>query len=71
MSEKQIERVATGGGVSLATVLLVIFLVLKLTGLIDWSWLWVLSPLWIPIALAISTLFIIGVVALFILLFFQ
>lgn len=71
MSEKQIERVATGGGVSLATVLLVIFLVLKLTGLIDWSWLWVLSPLWIPIALGISTLFIIGVVALFILLFFQ
>jgi hypothetical protein len=71
MSEKQIEHVATGGGVSLATVLLVIFLVLKLTGLVDWSWLWVLSPLWIPIALTVSILFIIGVVALFVLLFFQ
>ena len=35
----------------LGSVLLVIFLVLKLTNLIAWSWLWVLSPLWIPISL--------------------
>lgn len=32
--------------------LLVVFLILKLTGTIAWSWLWVLSPLWIPAALA-------------------
>lgn len=30
--------------------LLVIFLVLKLTGLIDWSWVWVLSPAWIALS---------------------
>ena len=35
------------GGISLCTVLLVIFIVLKLCGLITWSWIWVLSPLWI------------------------
>ena len=35
------------GGLGLGGVLLVVFLVLKLTGLIDWSWWWVLSPLWI------------------------
>lgn len=35
---------------STASILLIIFVVLKLTGCIDWSWLWVLSPLWIPAA---------------------
>lgn len=31
-------------------VLLIIFIVLKLLGLITWSWWWVLSPFWIPIS---------------------
>ncbi len=39
--------------ISLTTALFITFLVLKLTGVIDWSWLWVLSPIWIPIAFAI------------------
>jgi hypothetical protein len=42
---------------SITTILLVVFVVLKLTNNIDWSWWWVLSPIWIPIAF-------IGVVAL-------
>jgi cell division protein FtsW (lipid II flippase) len=33
--------------------LLVLFIGLKLTGYIDWSWWWVLSPVLIPIALVI------------------
>lgn len=37
----------------LVGVLGIIFIVLKLTDLITWSWLWVLSPFWIPLALAI------------------
>lgn len=41
------------GGVGLAGLLLVAFVVLKLTGVIAWSWFWVLSPAWIPLALAI------------------
>lgn len=32
--------------------LAVAFIVLKLCEVIDWSWWWVLSPLWIPLALA-------------------
>lgn len=36
----------------LADVLLVVFIVLKLVGVITWSWCWVLSPLWISIILA-------------------
>lgn len=36
---------------SLSGILLIIFVVLKLAGLITWSWVWVLSPLWISMAL--------------------
>ena len=38
------------------TILFVIFLVLKLTGNIDWSWWWVTSPLWLPLALLLITI---------------
>lgn len=41
------------GGIGLGGLLFVVFLVLKLTGTIDWSWWWVTSPLWIPSALAL------------------
>ena len=36
-------------GLGLGTILFLIFLVLKLTNNIDWSWWWVTSPLWIPL----------------------
>ena len=39
------------GGLSLSGVLLVVFIVLKLVGVITWSWWWVLSPLWISLIL--------------------
>lgn len=35
-----------------ADLLLVAFVVLKLTGVIDWSWWWVLSPIWIMFGIA-------------------
>jgi hypothetical protein len=44
----------SGTGLSLSAVLFIVFLVLKLTGNIDWSWWCVTSPLWIPIAFVIS-----------------
>lgn len=37
-------------GYSLLTILTIIFIVLKLLGLISWSWWLVLCPLWIPVA---------------------
>ena len=40
-------------GLGVADILLIIFIVLKLCGLISWSWVWVLSPLWISIILGI------------------
>jgi len=42
---------SSSGGMSLAGVLTVIFVVLKLLGVIAWSWWWVLSPLWISLIL--------------------
>lgn len=38
----------TGGGMGFFAALTLIFITLKLTGFIDWSWVWVLAPLWIP-----------------------
>jgi len=43
------------------TTLLTIFVVLKLTDNIDWSWWWVTSPLWIPIGLALLTIVLVGI----------
>lgn len=50
----------SSSGVELGTVLFLIFLVLKLVGVITWSWWWVTSPLWIPVALILMFI-IIGV----------
>ena len=40
------------GGANLPSVLFIVFLILKLTNTIFWSWWWVTAPLWIPVALA-------------------
>lgn len=37
------------GGIGFAGLLTILFVGLKLTGYVDWSWWWVLSPLWIPV----------------------
>lgn len=41
------------GGLSFGGLLTLVFIVLKLCKVISWSWLWVLCPLWIPLAIAI------------------
>lgn len=38
------------GGIGFCGLLTIAFIVLKLMNYINWSWLWVLSPIWIPIA---------------------
>jgi hypothetical protein len=51
------QSTSTGGtGLGLGTVLTIIFVVLKLTNHIDWSWWWVFSPLWIPLVLGVLVL---------------
>jgi hypothetical protein len=54
------------GGLGIGMILFIVFLVLKLTGTIDWSWWWVTSPLWIPFVAAAVILGIVGVIAIII-----
>lgn len=36
----------SSSGIGFSGLLTIVFIVLKLIGVIDWSWLWVLAPLW-------------------------
>lgn len=47
MNEKNNGGGAAGGGIGFCGALTIVFIVLKLLGKISWSWVWVLSPLWI------------------------
>jgi hypothetical protein len=49
-------------GLSLTMVLFIVFLILKLTNNIDWSWWWVTCPLWIGLAIVIAVLLIVGLI---------
>jgi hypothetical protein len=54
----------SSNGLGLGTVLFLIFMVLKLTNYIDWSWWWVTAPLWIPLLIILGVLAVIGIVFL-------
>lgn len=41
----------TSGGIGFSGLLTIVFIVLKLVGVITWSWWWVLSPIWITPAI--------------------
>jgi len=49
------------GGIGFFGMLTILFIGLKLTGYIDWSWFWVLSPTLIPLIILFSILAGIGV----------
>ena len=44
-------KVSYSGGIGFTGLLTIVFIILKLIGKIDWSWWWVLSPLWITFML--------------------
>lgn len=44
---------SSGGGLGTGGVLGIVFIVLKLTHVIDWSWWWVLAPFWIGFLLVL------------------
>lgn len=44
---------SNSGGIGFGGLLTIVFIILKLCKVINWSWLWVLSPIWISIALVI------------------
>jgi hypothetical protein len=55
----------TSNGIGLGTILCLIFLTLKLGGwgvVATWSWWWVFSPIWIPVALIVIIALIVGII---------
>lgn len=61
--QNQNVNVSFGGGFS--GLLTIVFITLKLIGYINWSWVWVLSPIWISIALWFVIVFIIYLIYYF------
>lgn len=51
-------------GLGLTSVVFIVFLILKLCKVIDWSWWWVTSPLWISILLCITIAAIVAFIGL-------
>ncbi len=45
---------SASGGIGFVGLLTIVFITLKLTGFIAWSWLWVLSPIWISILISLT-----------------
>jgi hypothetical protein len=63
MNDKANNQVVVRGGVGLSELLGVAFIVLKLMGVINWSWWLVTIPLWGPIALIIAVVIVTFAVA--------
>lgn len=55
---------ASNTGIGFSGLLTIVFITLKLLNVINWSWWWVLSPIWISVALAVVILLIGIIVAL-------
>jgi len=56
------ENVKLEVGSTIAYMFLVVFVVLKLAGTITWSWWWVLSPMWITLAVSVIVLSIVRII---------
>ena len=53
----------SSGGIFWA-LLAVAFIVLKVTHLIDWPWVWVLAPIWIPVGIVLAAIVVVLIVVL-------
>lgn len=51
------------GGVGFCGLLTVAFIVLRLTGYIDWDWWWVLAPLWVPMIVLLVAIAVLSVLS--------
>lgn len=60
--EGKMESKKSSNGIGFCSILTIVFIVLKLTGVIDWKWVWVIAPTWIPLAIVIVCLVILGIV---------
>lgn len=53
MNDKKVSSSGATGGAGFIELLQLVFIVLKLCKVINWSWLWVLAPTWIGLIIAI------------------
>ena len=53
---KEKHNTTVNGGVGFTGLLTIVFIVLKLLGFITWSWVWVLSPIWIEAIIVVLLL---------------
>lgn len=63
-NEDKSTNISTNGGIGFLGALTILFITLKLTHVIDWSWWWVLAPLWIPVAVVLGIIVIVAIVML-------
>ena len=61
-NENKSTNISTNGGIGFLGALTILFIALKLTNVIDWSWWWVLAPLWIPVAVVLGIIVIVAIV---------
>lgn len=57
-SSSSTSRASASGGIGFIGLLTIAFIVLKLCHVIEWSWVWVLSPLWITGGLVVLILIV-------------
>ena len=57
--------VNVNSGIGFNGLLFIAFLVLKLTGVISWSWWWVTAPLWIPFGIGVAILLIVAPILIY------
>ena len=63
MSKNNSNNNSKAGGIGFFGLLAIAFIVLKLFGVIKWSWVWVLAPIWLPtlVVIAVAVIFILWV----------
>lgn len=64
MSKKQddVNVKVSGNQIGFCSLLALLFITLKLTGVITWSWWWVLAPIWIPALIGIVIFIIVLII---------
>jgi hypothetical protein len=53
---------SAGGGIGFWGMLQIVFIVLKLTHIIDWPWVWVLAPAWIGVIITVIVLVVVFII---------
>lgn len=60
---------SSSGGIGFTGLLTILFIGLKLGGVINWSWWWVLAPTWIPLTIVLGIMLVMLLAAFFVFLF--